>query len=231
MKPSLTVHAGEVLGVAGLVGAGRTELARLLFGADRADGGVVARGGRPVRLRGPRDAMRAGIVLLPEDRRHQGAVGAWSLRKNVTLAALRKHRVGGGRSVLPMPHVGQEREAAARFARRLGIKASHSSSRFGTCPGGNQQKVILAKWLNAGAEVFIFDEPTHGIDVDGKAEVYGLMKELADEGKGVVFISSEFGELVDVCDRVLVMREGRIVGEVAGDLISEQELVARCYQS
>ena len=228
-EASLSVHRGEIVGIAGLVGSGRTELARAIFGADRSTGGTVHVSGRPVRRRGPKDAMRAGIVLLPEDRRHHGAVTTWSVRKNITLPALRQHRYGGRRSPVPLTDVRDERRTAERFMQRLAIKTPHAEYPVKNLSGGNQQKVILAKWLHAGAEVFFFDEPTHGIDVDGKAEVYRLMEELVEAGKGVVFISSEFSELVGVCDRVLVMREGRITGEVTGDLITEQELVSRCY--
>ena len=223
---SFALRAGDVLGIAGLVGAGRTELVRMIFGADRSTAGQVLVRGRPVRLRGPRDAMRAGIVLLPEDRRHQGTVATFSVRKNVTLPTLSRFRAT---PFLPFPSPGSERSAARDLVERLRIKVRDTESPIRNLSGGNQQKVVLAKWLDSSAEVFIFDEPTHGIDVGAKEEVYALLQELARSGKGVIFISSEFPELVGTCNRVLVMREGRLVGEFEGDAVTESALVERCY--
>jgi len=223
---SLSVASGEVVGIAGLIGAGRTELVRLIFGAERRAGGRVFVRGREVRIRSPRDALDAGIVLLPEDRRNQGAVLDFSVRKNITLAVLPRFRVA---APLAMPHTGREREAAQALVQRLDIKVGNVEHAFRYLSGGNQQKVVLAKWLDTGADVFIFDEPTAGIDVEGKEEVYRLMEDLAEEGKAVIFISSEFTELVGVCNRVVVMREGRLVGELTGDEISDGALVELCY--
>jgi ABC-type sugar transport system ATPase subunit len=223
---SFTVKAGDVLGIAGLVGAGRTELVRMIFGADRATTGHVSVQGRRVRIRGPRDAMNAGIVLLPEDRRHQGTVHSFSVRKNITLPVLHHFRLGLS---LPLPNRARERRASLDLIERLQIKVSDPESPIGTLSGGNQQKVVLAKWLESGANILIFDEPTHGIDVGAKEEVYQLMVDLAASGKGVVFISSEFPELVGICNRVIVMREGRIVGEFEGSEITETALVESCY--
>ena len=223
---SFSVSAGDLLGIAGLVGAGRTELARLIFGADRAASGSVLMRGRPLRLRGPRDAMKAGIVLLPEDRRHEGTVLTFSVRKNITLATMSRFRLS---SPLPMPHAKRERDAARGLIERLDIKVAHAEHPIRYLSGGNQQKVVLAKWLDAGADIFIFDEPTHGIDVGAKQEVYTLMKELAATGKGVIFISSEFPEMVAVCNRVIVMREGRLIDELDGDAITETAVIERCY--
>jgi len=225
---SFSASAGDILGIAGLVGAGRTELARMIFGADRATSGRVVVAGRPVRIRGPRDAMAAGLVLLPEDRRTQGTVHTFSVRKNITLPVLRDFRVGLS---LPMPNRARERRASLDLIDRLQIKVSDPENPIGHLSGGNQQKVVLAKWLESGARVLIFDEPTHGIDVGAKEEVYQLMRDLAATGKVVIFISSEFPELVGICNRVLVMREGRIVGEYEGSEISETALVERCYAS
>jgi ribose transport system ATP-binding protein len=225
---SFTARAGDILGIAGLVGAGRTELARMIFGADRTTSGRIVVEGTPVRIRGPRDAMAAGLVLLPEDRRHQGTVHTFSVRKNITLPILRDFRVGRS---LPLPNRGRERRASLDLIDRLQIKVSDPESPIGHLSGGNQQKVVLAKWLESGARVLIFDEPTHGIDVGAKEEVYQLMRELAATGKVVIFISSEFPELVGICNRVIVMREGRIVGEFEGSEISESALVESCYAS
>jgi ABC-type sugar transport system ATPase subunit len=223
---SFTLQAGDLLGIAGLVGAGRTELVRLIFGADRPAAGRVFVRGRVAKIRGPRDAMRAGVVLLPEDRINQGAVRSFSVRKNITLPTLRRFRITPG---LPLPGARQERRAAQQLVERLQIKVAHIEHPIGHLSGGNQQKVVLAKWLDSGADVFIFDEPTHGIDVGAKEEIYRLMSGLAAAGKGVVFISSEFPELVGICNRVLVMREGTLVGEFEGDQVTEAALVARCY--
>ena len=223
---SFALRAGDVLGIAGLVGAGRTELVRMVFGADPSTAGRVLVRGKPVRLRGPRDAMRAGIVLLPEDRRHQGTVTTFSVRKNVTLPTLSRFRTA---PLLPFPNRGQERRTTNDLVERLRIKVRDAESPIRNLSGGNQQKVVLAKWLESKAEIFIFDEPTHGIDVGAKEEVYALLHELAEQGKGVIFISSEFPELVGTCNRVLVMREGRLVGEFEGDEVTESALVERCY--
>jgi ABC-type sugar transport system ATPase subunit len=223
---SFVLRAGDLLGIAGLVGSGRTELARLVFGADRASAGRVLLRGRPLRLRGPRDAMRAGVVLLPEDRRNQGAVHTFSVRKNVTLPTLPRFRAVAGVGV---PSPAAERRAVRDLIDRLDIKVASPEHPIRNLSGGNQQKVVLAKWLESGADVFVFDEPTHGIDVEAKEEIYRLMVGLAERGKGVVFISSEFPELVATCNRVLVMREGRIVGEVEGDEVTESALIERCY--
>ncbi len=159
---SFSLRAGDVLGIAGLVGAGRTELVRMIFGADPSTSGRVLVRGKPVRLRGPRDGMRAGIVLLPEDRRHQGTVATFSVRKNMTLPTLARFRAS---PVLPFPSPARERATARDLVERLGIKVRDTESPIRNLSGGNQQKVVLAKWLDSKAEIFIFDEPTHGIDV------------------------------------------------------------------
>ncbi len=166
-------------------------------------------------------------MLLPEDRRRQGAVLDFSVRKNITLPVLPSFRPA---KRVPMPQVRRERASARDLVSRLGIKAASIEHPVRFLSGGNQQKVVLAKWLESGADVFIFDEPTHGIDVEGKDEVYRLMEELALAGHAVIFISSEFTELVGACNRVLVMREGRLVGELEGDDVTDQALVERCYE-
>ena len=166
---SFSLRAGELLGIAGLVGAGRSELVRLIFGADPYASGPDLRarpGGESIGS--PRDALRAGIVLLPEDRRHQGTVVDFSVRKNITLPDLARHRTRGP---LPVPHNGREREHAQVGHRATGHQGRRRRAPRPHLSGGNQQKVVLAKWLDSGADVFIFDEPTHGIDVDGKEEI------------------------------------------------------------
>lgn len=223
---SFSLHAGEIVGIAGLVGAGRTELARLLFGADRPSSGRVWIRGRQQRISTPRDAMAAGIVLLPEDRLHQGTIGTFSVRKNITLPTLDSCRVW---SPLPIPSRHRERSVAGELIRQLDIKVSDAEHPIRYLSGGNQQKVVLAKWLRSGADIFIFDEPTQGIDVGGKEEVYRLLRDLSHDGKGVILISSEFSELVSNCNRALVMSEGRIVGELQGDQMTESALLEQCY--
>ena len=222
---SFDLRAGEVLGFGGLVGAGRTELVRLIYGADPRNGGQVFVSGRPVDTSSPPKALAAGIVLLPEDRRHQGMVLDFTIRENVTLSSLAKFC----RARTPFPNRERERGAARKMVERLSIRTSGVEQPARHLSGGNQQKVVLAKWLERGAEVFIFDEPTAGIDVEAKEEIYGLVDELAADGKGVIFISSEFSEMVAVCHRVVVMQEGHLVGEVEGDRITERNIIELCY--
>ncbi|WP_409333067.1 sugar ABC transporter ATP-binding protein [Trujillonella humicola] len=222
----LVLREGEVLGLAGLVGAGRTELARLLFGVDTPDSGTITVRGKDVVLRSPRAAMRERIALLPEDRRHQGNDTAQSVRQNTTLPTLRRHR---GVGWLPRPSADRERSVSREMIGRLGIKVHDPEVAVGTLSGGNQQKVVLAKWLVHGADVFVFDEPTAGIDVEGKADVYGIVGELADAGKAVLFISSDLPELAAVSDRVVVLREGRVVAELNGDEVAESVILHHCY--
>jgi len=223
---SLEVRAGEVLGIAGLVGSGRSELVRALFGAEPAAIGRVRRDGRDLRLRSPRDAMRAGIALLPEDRRRQGQVLGFTIRANMTLASLPRHRVARR---VPVPAAEREARTARELMARLAVRAPHDQVEARTLSGGNQQKVVLAKWLARDADVLLFDEPTQGVDVGAREEFYGAMERLAAAGKAVVFVSSELSELVAVCPRVLVLREGRLVGELTGDAVTEAAMLELCF--
>lgn len=225
---SFTVGAGEVVGLAGLVGSGRTEVCRMVFGADRRATGSIYVERKEVRIRSPRDGLRAGIVLLPEDRRHQGAVGGFTVRENVTLPTLHRNRV---MRLLPRPSRRRERAVAGRYVEELEIRGSGVEHPVRLLSGGNQQKVILAKWLEHGAKVFFFDEPTLGVDVEGKQDAYASMDRLAAEGSAVVFVSSEFSELLTVCDRVLVMVEGRLVAELKADGLTEREIIDACYEN
>jgi ABC-type sugar transport system ATPase subunit len=223
---SFTLREGELLGIAGLVGAGRTELMRLIFGADPATAGRVWLRGEELAIRSPRDAMAAGLALLPEDRKEQGGVLDFSVRKNITLTTMSRFRVAPS---VPIPNERRERATTREFVERLKIKVANPEHPMRYLSGGNQQKAVLAKWLGRDADVFIFDEPTHGIDVEGKEEIYDLMTELARSGKGVIFISSEFTELVGACNRVLVMRDGRVVSQLEGSAITDAALVGLCY--
>ncbi len=173
----------------------------------------------------PPKALDAGIVLLPEDRRHEGMVVDFNLRENVTLASLPEFC----RTHTPFPAKSRERGAAQKMIERLSISTASVEQPVRFLSGGNQQKVVLAKWLQRGASIFIFDEPTAGIDVEAKEEIYRLVEDLAAQGKGIIFISSEFSEMVAVCHRVIVMQEGLVVGELDGDEITELAIVELCY--
>ena len=224
---SFDVHAGEVLGIAGLVGAGRTELVRAVVRRRQAQHRARSRcTARPADIHSPESAMAAGIALLPEDRKTQGNVMDFSIRHNITLASLREHRVAP-RLAAPSPQ--SERSTAVSMIDRLAISTPNDRQPVRLLSGGNQQKVVIAKWLAQGADLLIFDEPTHGVDVDGKEEIYRIAEELAAQGKSVIFISSEFSELVGLCHRVVVMREGTLIGELDGDEISERSIVSMCY--
>ncbi|RMG39284.1 MAG: sugar ABC transporter ATP-binding protein [Planctomycetota bacterium] len=218
---SFEVRRGEVLGVTGLVGAGRTEAARLIFGADRRDGGVVELDGRRLTIRRPRDAIRAGIGLLPEDRKAQGLVLKLSVRENFALANLDRFAVFGWiRSQ-------QERRELSEYVRKLRIKVPDTEQPVRNLSGGNQQKVVLAKWLVRHCEVLIFDEPTRGVDVGAKFEIYQLINEAAASGKCVIMISSELPEVLGMADRIVVMHGGRVTGEIADARRATQEDVMR----
>lgn len=220
------LREGEVLGIAGLIGAGRTELVRAIFGADPRTGGAVKIRGVDAEIRSPSDAMKAGMALLPEDRKAQGNVMDFSVRQNVTLASLDKHRLAPS---VAAPSSSSERVEAAHMIERLAIATPDDRQLVRLLSGGNQQKVVIGKWLSQGADILIFDEPTHGVDVDGKEEIYDIMQELAAQGKGVIFISSEFSELVGACHRIIAMRDGLIMGELEGDDINEEAVVELCY--
>jgi ribose transport system ATP-binding protein len=218
---SFMIRRGEVLGLTGLVGSGRTETARLIFGADEREAGTVELDGRPVVIAGPADAIRAGIALLTEDRKSQGLVPAHSVRDNFALPNLdRWSRFG---------FVNSRREQAAfdRFAAGLRIRVADPEEPVRNLSGGNQQKVILAKWLERNCEVVIFDEPTRGIDVGAKYDIYQLINDLAAQGKAILMISSELPEVLGLSDRILVMHEGRVTGEIDDVANATQEDVLK----
>ncbi|RHW24944.1 sugar ABC transporter ATP-binding protein [Nocardioides immobilis] len=222
----VVAHSGEVVGIAGLVGAGRTELARAIFGADAIDSGTVYVAGTRAKIRSPRGALKRHLALLPEDRRGQGLVLDDPVWKNVSLASLPRHRHVGA---LPWPSKKSERAAAKARLSELAVTPRDVERPVRWFSGGNQQKIVIGKWLEAEADIYLFDEPTHGIDVGAKAEFHTLMRRLADRGKAVVFISSEFGEISAVCDRTYVMREGHIVAELARRDTNLSNLTAHCY--
>lgn len=213
------IHPGEVVGMAGLMGSGRTELAETIFGLRRARTGQVAIDGRPLRLGSPRGAIAAGVYLVPEDRRHQGLLLASSVRENISLASLdRLNRMGLVRRAA-------EVELARRTCQQLGVRTPSVAQIVGLLSGGNQQKVVLGKWLCRGPRLLILDEPTRGIDVGAKSEIYTLVYELAARGVAVLMISSDLEEILGTCQRVLVMHDGRLAGALGRDQFSEQAVM------
>lgn len=216
---SLSVRRGEVLALTGLVGAGRTETVRLIFGADRREAGEIRLDGNLLTIRSPRDAIAAGIGLLTEDRKLQGLVLQHSVRDNYALPNLNRLTRHG------FIRVRQEREDFGRYADLLRIRIPHQEQRAGNLSGGNQQKVVLAKWLARDCDVLIFDEPTRGIDAGAKYEIYLLMNELAASGKAIIMISSELPEVLGMADRIIVMHEGRITGEIKDARRATQEQI------
>jgi ribose transport system ATP-binding protein len=216
---SLTAHQGEILGIAGLVGSGRTELARALLGADPISEGDVLVDGERVTVDSPSSAIRHGIGLVPEDRKLQGAVLSMSVEHNVTLAGLSKVSRAG------QLDRGEEREAVKRLIADLRVHPPHIEQETGRLSGGNQQKVVLAKWLFSGARILIVDEPTRGVDVGARAAIHGLLDDLAAQGKTIIMISSDLPEVMGMSDRILVMHEGRIAGELDRADFSEEAIV------
>ncbi|QNA76650.1 sugar ABC transporter ATP-binding protein [Streptomyces sp. So13.3] len=216
----LELHPGEVLGLGGLLGSGRSETAKAVAGALALDGGEISVGGRPLRRLTPAAAIRAGISLLPEDRKAEGIVPGLSVRENIVLAALpRLSRAG-------IVSRGRQDRIVDVFMKRLRIKTSSPEQKVGELSGGNQQKVLLARWLCLEPKVLLLDEPTRGIDVGAKAEVQALIDDLAQEGLAVLLISSDIEELIEGSDRILVLRGGAVAGELTGDRVEESELLA-----
>jgi ribose transport system ATP-binding protein len=215
---SVSVHAGEIVGLAGLLGSGRTEVARAVFAADQTGGTVHVRG-KPVRWRSPRDAIRAGFGLCAEDRKADGIIPYMSVRENLTLAALPVLSRNG------VVDRAEQSKIVDRFITRLGIKTSGPEQTIRELSGGNQQKVLLARWLCLNPSLLLLDEPTRGIDVGAKAEIQELIDELADDGLGVLMISSELEEITEGADRVVVLREGRTVAEFAAAEVDQDTVM------
>jgi galactofuranose transport system ATP-binding protein len=217
----VTVEAGrgEIVGMAGLLGSGRTETARAIFGADAVDEGQVYLEGRALDVRSPGDAIDAGLAFLTEDRKAEGIIPELSVRENLTLAALPEL------SKLGVVSRARQEEIVGRYMKRLGIKASSAEQKIRELSGGNQQKVLLARWLCKNPKFLILDEPTRGIDIGAKGEIQSLINELAASGLGVLMISSELEELVEGSSRVVVMRDGRCVAELRGGDISQDKII------
>ncbi|MCX7279281.1 MAG: sugar ABC transporter ATP-binding protein, partial [Burkholderiales bacterium] len=218
---SFNVRRGEIVGFAGLMGAGRTEVARAVFGADPIDSGEVRVRGKTIRLNSPEDGVQAGIGYLSEDRKHFGLATGMDVAANITLPSLRRWLKWG--VFLNQPAI---RSISLQMVDKLRIKTPSITQTAKLLSGGNQQKVVIAKWLVQDCEILIFDEPTRGIDVGAKSEIYKLLNELAAQGRAIVVISSELPEVLLLSHRVLVMCEGRITGEVRGDEATQESLMA-----
>ena len=216
---SLNVRGGEIVSIAGLVGAGRTELLHVLFGIDRAAGGTICLAGRSVTFGSPWDAIRAGVALVPEDRKRHGLIQGMNVRDNIGLAELRRHQVLG------MLNRARQRRVAKEMIRRLEIKTPGAEQIVDYLSGGNQQKVVLGKWLALRPRLLLLDEPTRGVDVGAKQEIYRMMEQLASDGVAILFASSEMEEILGMSDRALVMHQGRITGGLARDQLSEEAVM------
>jgi ABC-type sugar transport system ATPase subunit len=211
---SLTVRAGEIVGLAGLVGAGRTELCRAIFGLDQPTAGQIWVKDEHVTIRRPQDAVQLGVALIPEDRQKTGLARELPISWNVTMAD-----IPANYGVL---RHAAERDMTAKAIERLRIRCDSGAQKAGRLSGGNQQKVVISKWVSRGANVFLFDEPTRGIDIGAKVEVFEVMDELARQGAAILMVSSELPELLQVADRILVMRQGRLAGELPGRTTQEE---------
>lgn len=213
------LRKGEILGIGGLVGSGRTELARVIFGADKNATGDIIIKGRKVEIKSVADAISQKIGLVPEDRKEQGLVLGMKVKENISLVGIDKIRTG---SILDLK---KEKQLARDFIGKLRIVTPDEEREVKNLSGGNQQKVVLAKWLAVDSDILIFDEPTRGIDVGAKAEIYKLLENLVEQGKGVIMISSELPEIIGMCDRILVMHDGRITGEVSRENATQEVIM------
>ncbi len=216
---SFELHRGEILGLAGLMGAGRTEVLETIFGIEKADSGEIVLNGRALRIKQPSDAIRAGMALLTEDRKLNGIMGVLSVRDNITAAALPRY---SPRGVL---HVGEMRKDSEDQREKLRIKTPSLSQLIKNLSGGNQQKALISRWLLTVPDVLMIDEPTRGIDVGAKSEIHRLMSMLAQEGKAIIMVSSELPEVLGMSDRILVMHEGRISGELSREEANQESVM------
>ena len=216
---TLSVRFGEILGLAGLIGSGRSTLAQTVFGVQPPLGGSIALDGAPISVKSPRDAIAKGVYLIPEDRKRTGLVLDMPIVENISLADLKRYT----RAMLIVG--GREQQVAEEQRRALNIKAPSVETEAITLSGGNQQKVVLGKWLSMRPKVIIFDEPTRGIDVGAKAEIYEIMRALADTGVAILMISSDMEEVIGVSDRIAVMHEGRVSGFLEREDFSEHNVL------
>jgi ribose transport system ATP-binding protein len=222
---SFEIHRGEILGVAGLMGSGRTETMRAVFGADRADRGRIYLYGsnQPVEISRPRNAVQKGIALLTEDRKEQGLLLSLAVRKNISLARLYDISRFG------WLNISKERAVAEKYVNALSVRCSSTEQTVGELSGGNQQKVVIAKWMYRDCDILIFDEPTRGIDVGAKFEIYHMLAKLAEKGKAIVFVSSDLKELMAVCDRIMVMSAGRVAGTFVRGQWSREKIMSAAF--
>lgn len=222
---SFEIRRGEILGVAGLMGSGRTETMRAVFGADRADRGQVYlhESSEPVNIRTPRDAVRNGIALLTEDRKEQGLLLSLAVRENISLTRLKNV------SRLGWMDLSEERSVAGRYIAALSVRCSSTEQAVAELSGGNQQKVVIAKWMYRDCDILIFDEPTRGIDVGAKFEIYHMLADLADKGKAILFVSSDLKELMAVCDRIMVMSASRVADTFSRGQWSEEKIMSAAF--
>jgi ribose transport system ATP-binding protein len=222
---SFVLHKGEILGVAGLVGAGRTEVVRAIFGADRPESGEILVHGRLADIASPTDAVRLGIAYLSEDRKRYGLALGMDVETNVVLASLQRFVASFGRV-----DTRRTRAVSEQRVQELAIKTPSVRQRARNLSGGTQQKVVIAKWLTADTDILIFDEPTRGIDVGAKSEIYHLLNELARAGKSIIMISSELPEILRMSHRVIVMCEGRLTGELSGPAATQEAIMTLATQ-
>lgn len=218
---SFSLHCGEVLGIAGLLGSGRTELARFIFGVDKVDSGRIYIKGKLQKIKSPRSAINLGIGFLTEDRKSQGLIMILSLKENVCLPSVKRL------SKLGIVNVKEENRAANQYVKELRIKTPGLNQKVMYLSGGNQQKVVMSKWLCSKADIFIFDEPTRGVDVGSKVEIYQLMNQLTAEGVAIIMISSELPEILGMSDRILVMHQGKIAGEFSAEEATQEKILHR----
>ena len=221
---SFTLHAGEILGLAGLMGSGRTELARVLFGIDPLESGEILLRGQKISISNPRKAIEAGLALIPEDRRAQGLVLDHSVRENLLLPLLDQIRRG------PLLNAGEGKNLSNSLIKKFAVKVAHPNKPVRLLSGGNQQKVVLAKWLGTDPDVLILDEPTAGVDIGTKSEILDMIRDLANAGKAVIVISSEYPELLAVSDRVLVLRDGSVTRDLKRSEIEDEESLQLAVQ-
>ena len=216
---SFSVRAGEIVGISGLVGAGRTELLQVLFGVDRAVSGRIKIDGKTVKLKSPQDAIEYGLALVPEDRKQHGLIIDFSVSNNIGLPGMRSNSSTG------MANFAAQRNDTTKMIDAMNIKTPSANQVAKFLSGGNQQKVVIGKWLAMGAKLILLDEPTRGIDVGAKQEIYQLMEKLASESMAVLFVSSEMEEILGMADRTIVMHEGKITGELGRDEMSEEAIM------
>ena len=217
---SFQVHQGEIVGISGLVGAGRTELLDALFGVAPAIAGTISVAGQAVKINSPADAIQLGMALVPEDRKGQGLVLEMSVKENTSLASLKTHALNG-----VFRNAEREEQDTSEMIARLRTKTPNAEQTVGFLSGGNQQKVVLGKWLATSPSILLLVEPTRGIDIGAKQEIYQLMEELAGQGMAVLFVSSELEEIIGMSDRTIVMHEGKISGELPREDLTEESIM------